>query len=86
MNSGVITIHGDEWKKEHIDEPVEWAKTKTWLKKMWSSDADNWEHDHCQVCWWKLYKSEEPEHGIGYHNSENDNWLCSECYEQFVAE
>jgi hypothetical protein len=42
-----------------------------------------WSHDHCQICWWDLYESEDPEHGIGYTNG--DNWLCSECYSKFIA-
>ncbi|MBE9397624.1 hypothetical protein IOQ59_10165 [Pontibacterium sp. N1Y112] len=80
----MVTIHGDEWKKEDVEEPIAWAKTKKWSKTQWYSDSENWDHDHCQICWWKLYKSEQPEHSIGYHNSENDNWLCTECFEQFV--
>ena len=42
-----------------------------------------WNHDHCQVCWWDLYESEDPEHGVGY--TDGDDWLCSECYGKFIA-
>ncbi len=42
-----------------------------------------WNHDHCQICWWDLYESEDPEHGAGYTNG--GDWLCSECYSKFIA-
>jgi hypothetical protein len=42
-----------------------------------------WEHEHCQVCWWKIRISDDPEIGIGYTNG--NQWLCAECYRQFVA-
>ncbi len=34
---------------------------------------------------WKLYKSEDLEHGQGYYNHENDNWVCTECHDQFLS-
>ena len=86
MYSEVVVIHGDEWKKSDIEEPVEWAKSKSWIKKVWVSESNDWDHDHCQICWWKLRKSENPEIGTGYHNVENDNWICSECFEQFLKQ
>ncbi|MCI5142677.1 MAG: hypothetical protein D3909_13340 [Candidatus Electrothrix sp. ATG1] len=41
-----------------------------------------WEHEHCQVCWWKIRESDNPEVGVGYTNA--NQWLCVECYRQFV--
>ena len=84
MNQEFVTIHGAEWKKEDVKEPIAWAKTKVWNKKLWSSDSLTWDHDHCQICWWKLYESEDTDHGFGYHNKENDNWVCIECYQKFL--
>lgn len=84
MTIEAVVIHGDEWKKADVEEPIAWAKTKFWLKKKWSSDTAHWDHDHCQICWWKLHNSDTLENGFGYHNRENDNWLCTECYEHFV--
>ncbi|WP_420598153.1 hypothetical protein [Neptuniibacter sp.] len=43
---------------------------------------DGWEHEHCQICWWKIYASENPEIGTGYSNGKI--WVCTECYEQFI--
>lgn len=84
MKIKFVIIHGDVWKKEDVEESIEWAKTKVWKKEVWSSHSENWDHDHCQICWWKLQKSEDLEHRQGYHNLENDNWVCTECYDQFV--
>lgn len=43
-----------------------------------------WKKDHCAVCRWELFESKtDPEHGIGYTNGRE--WLCSECYEKFIA-
>ncbi len=85
MKQHLVIIHGDEWQQDHIAEPVQWAKTKVWVKEAWSSDAEGWEHDHCQICWWSLHKSEHAEHGVGYHNHDNDNWVCTECHDQFIS-
>ena len=80
-----VIIHGDEWKHQDVAEPIDWAKTNKWEKQTWKSDSENWDHDHCQICWWKLYLSKDPAHGAGSLNQENDNWVCTECYEQFLS-
>tara|TARA_R110002050_G_scaffold250466_1_gene388417 strand:- start:163 stop:426 length:264 start_codon:yes stop_codon:yes gene_type:complete len=83
MTDLFVTIHGDQWKREDIQEPVEWAKGESWEKTLWSSVKHGDDHDHCQVCWWKLRDSEDPETGEGYISGKH-NWLCTECYEQFI--
>lgn len=43
-----------------------------------------WKKDHCMICRWELFESaDDPAHGIGYTNGKD--WLCSECYERFIA-
>ena len=44
---------------------------------------DGWTHDHCEVCWWELFESDDATHGIGY--TDGRTWLCTECYERFVS-
>jgi hypothetical protein len=41
-----------------------------------------WDHEHCEVCWWKIRESDNPEIGVGYTNG--NQWLCAECYAQFI--
>lgn len=41
-----------------------------------------WDHEHCQICWWSIHESENPEIGIGFTNG--DQWVCAECYKQFI--
>ncbi len=45
---------------------------------------DGWSHDHCEICWWSLHESEDPDFGEGYTN-DGRSWLCTECYEKFVV-
>jgi hypothetical protein len=42
-----------------------------------------WKEGACKICYWKLEGSDDPEHGTGYTNGRD--WLCTECYEKFVA-
>jgi hypothetical protein len=51
------------------------------------ADPDNfqllsggWQKDHCAVCAWELYETED-HHGTGYTNG--TQWLCEECFEKF---
>lgn len=39
--------------------------------------------EECKICYWKLEESGDPENGTGYTNGRD--WLCTECYEKFVA-
>ncbi len=39
-----------------------------------------WKKDHCAVCGWELFESED-HHGTGYTNG--SQWVCEECYDKF---
>lgn len=41
---------------------------------------DGWKKDHCAVCGWELFESDD-HHGIGYTNGQQ--WVCLECYDKF---
>ena len=43
---------------------------------------DGWEHDHCEICWWTLCDSDNPEENTGY--TDGKDWVCSECYEKLL--
>jgi len=43
---------------------------------------DGWCHDHCEICCWNIYESEDSEHGEGY--TDGDNWICLECYDKVL--
>jgi|SRR6185503_4475331 len=47
-------------------------------------DPEGWDHDHCEICWWKLMEGDNPSRSAGY-TFNGRNWLCTECYEKFVA-
>lgn len=40
-----------------------------------------WQKDHCAVCAWELFESED-HHGKGYTNG--PQWVCEECFERFL--
>jgi hypothetical protein len=44
---------------------------------------EGWKHDHCVVCWQKLYNADRPEESFGYTNGAE--WLCQRCYDAFLA-
>ena len=41
-----------------------------------------WTKNHCLICEWDLFVSEEPAHSTGYTNGRD--WLCTECYDKFL--
>ncbi|NOZ66710.1 MAG: hypothetical protein GXP00_09490 [Alphaproteobacteria bacterium] len=86
MMENFVFIHGDEWKKSDVAEQIEWAITKSWVKEKWNTVSENWDHDHCEICGWKLYQCDDPVHVVGYCNIESNNWICTECYGQFIRE
>jgi hypothetical protein len=43
-----------------------------------------WNHDHCSMCWWTLYETDDDEKGTGYKNDTNA-WLCTECFEKRIT-
>jgi hypothetical protein len=45
---------------------------------------NGWSHDHCELCFWGLCESNDPEHGIGY--SSGNTWICTECYEKLIRD
>ncbi len=42
-----------------------------------------WKRDHCAVCHWPLYESDDPEHGVACTNGRD--WICTECHDKFFA-
>jgi len=42
-----------------------------------------WKKDHCAVCSWELFETEDVSHGVGFTNG--SLWVCEECYLRFIA-
>lgn len=40
-----------------------------------------WKKDHCAICRWELFESDDTVHGLGYTNGRD--WVCLECYDKF---
>jgi len=43
-----------------------------------------WKKDHCAICYWELFESDDASHGIGFTNGKD--WVCTECHQKFIAE
>ncbi len=43
-----------------------------------------WDHDHCEICGWKLMEVDDPARAFGYV-SPNEDWICTECHDQFLT-
>jgi hypothetical protein len=41
-----------------------------------------WKKDHCTICNWELFESEDASHSVGFTNGKD--WLCEKCHAQFI--
>ncbi len=85
------------WAREREWVKLKWVKRAALSSKGRVSDYDGqgyepesaklveggWSHDHCEICWWTLSESDNPEKGEGY-TTDGHRWLCTECYEHFI--
>jgi len=39
--------------------------------------------DHCAVCGWELYETDDASHGVAFTNGAV--WVCEECYRYFIV-
>jgi hypothetical protein len=81
--------HREGWKRSPALIDKNGNKTTQYLGQKFDPEKtdlvpDGWSHDHCQICYWALGESEDPEQGVGYRNTTNA-WLCSECFEKLIA-
>ena len=80
-----------DWKKQRWSNRaglVSSGKVSDFVGQKYNSENTKlvkagWEHDHCEICWWSLYESEEPENGVGF-TTDGHNWLCTECFHTFI--
>jgi hypothetical protein len=42
-----------------------------------------WNKEHCAICRWELFESDDPSHGVGFTNGRD--WVCTECHQKFIA-
>ena len=76
----IIKIHDDNWEFEDIKENVEWSQKQPWEFKKYENRKD---HDHCLICYWPIYATDNSKHGHGYFFGDS-TWLCLECYDKFI--
>jgi hypothetical protein len=42
-----------------------------------------WKKDYCVICRWELFESEDAARGLAFTNGRD--WVCTECYQKFIA-
>ena len=91
IQESVAWARNQQWKKQ------KWVARASLVSKGSTSDyvgqkynpehtklvKDGWTHDHCEICWWTIFESENPEEGVAY-TTNGHSWICKECYEQFI--
>ncbi|MGD9366293.1 MAG: hypothetical protein PVH87_11380 [Desulfobacteraceae bacterium] len=76
----IIQIHGNKWYLAEIRDNILWAKNQKWNLTKYSKSND---HDHCLICYWTIFETDDPECGEAYFFG-GSTWLCKECYGKFV--
>ena len=53
--------------------------------RIWQSDREGWDHDHCSFCWAKFGTAdlEDVDHTEGYVTSDGSHWVCRPCFDDF---
>lgn len=73
-------IHGQAWDYADIAKDVAWCKEQNWQYQQYVIEDD---HDHCEICYWTIFLSEDVESGFAYQS--NNCWVCQECYDNFIS-
>ncbi len=80
MADEFVEIHGDNWKLEHVRENVEWARQQVWVLERF---LDEGEHEHCLICCWTIFCTEDAESGEAYSAGFSQP-ICKGCYKLFI--
>lgn len=69
-----------DWR---LTNQLTFLKNAKLIRKEYSPPSQSWDHDHCAFCWDKFVA--RPNDGVheGYYAPETDDWICSNCFEDF---
>lgn len=96
METETVIIHGDRVALRDFKDVIDSCRTRKWAKQTWTPRPalhydcasgqtrkveNSWDHEHCEICFWNI--DETADRNAGYVD-ENDNWICVECYSQFI--
>src|SRR5881628_2608336 len=74
-----FVLHGTEWRWKDLADAAAEALESEWHEERFTKAGD---HDHCDICFWRLAKDDDRAVGIGFRSG--GWWLCQECYGHFV--
>ena len=79
-------------------QPTDWKPKDAYISRksgrpVWTSEPSldevrevvpgGWDHDHCDICWWKLDASGDPDRSNGFSDG-SYGWLCRKCHDSLV--
>jgi len=78
-----------EESNEKLAERLHYLWGSSFTRKTYSKPSDDWEHDHCAVCWRTIAEIEREDIlREGYASTatekwrEEYQWICPECFEK----
>jgi hypothetical protein len=52
----------------------------------YTAPRQDWDHDHCEGCWAKFMESGSPEALTEGYVTEDNHWICVECFRDLHEE
>ncbi|HSH58671.1 MAG TPA: hypothetical protein VK988_03320 [Acidimicrobiales bacterium] len=73
----------DDWRLQGQERHLA-GRTLRFTK--WWSYRQGWDHDHCELCWSKIWDraTGDDEHDSAYVTADDEyHWICSRCFHDF---
>lgn len=72
---GLIDMYNNDWR---IRNQTNYLLGKQLKYTKYKVVNDNWDHDHCEFCWYKF-----SENDLGYCTLDQYHWVCETCFRDF---
>jgi len=70
----------DESRTQKI-ERIKRLKGKPFCFRKYTRYSEDWDHDHCEVCWAKFMEFGSCDtHAEGYCTEDSRHWVCAPCF------
>ena len=69
-------IKESDWR---LTDQINYLKEKQLKHSKYVKYSDNWEHDHCEFCYYEFNNESQ----YGYRTLDNYYWICDKCFKDF---